>query len=1011
MSHVPDVPVEFPGVRQKPDATGPRRYWKSLDELADAPAFLDFLHREFPEQASMLEDPKGRREFLTLMGASLALAGLTACTKQPAEKILPYVRQPEPLVPGRPLFFATAAGHDGYARGILVESHEGRPTKVEGNPDHPASLGGSDVFGQAHVLGLYDPDRSKTVLYVGEDRTWGDFRAALREALDKQKAKRGAGLRFLTGRVTSPTFAAQMADVLAAFPAAKWVSWEPAGRDNSRAGAVLAFGEPVEPQYRFDRADVVLSLEADFVSSHPASLRLVRELASRRKPSGETPGMSRLYVVEGSPTSTGASADHRLALRSSEIEGFARAVAAGLGVAAEGGVDDTWVAPIVGDLKRAGAKALVIAGESQPPAVHALAHAMNEALGAVGTTVAYTAPAEAVPVGETAALAALVGEMKAGAVEVLVVLGANPAYAAPADLEFAKALDRVPLRIHHGLYLDETAERCHWHLPASHGLESWGDLRAADGTVSIVQPLIAPLYNTLSEIEVLVAFGEGEPKAYDVVRAHWETQLGSVDFEKRWNRALHDGVVAGTAFEPKAVRVAPGGWAKAPKAVPAAGLEVAFRTDPAVYDGRFANLGWLQELPRPLSKITWDNVALVSPKTAAALGGVKTEQTASGHFTEVAELKLGGRSVKAPLWVLPGHADGAVTVHLGFGRRRAGQVGTGVGFDAYALRTSGAPWAAGGLEVVKTGETARVACTQDHWTMEATAHEQARARHIVRAVTLAALAKDPEAVQEMAEPLKPGLSMYPEHKYEGHAWGMAVDMSACVGCNACVTACQSENNIPVVGKDQVGRGREMHWIRVDRYYQGAPESPETYHQPVLCMHCENAPCEVVCPVAATVHSEEGLNDMVYNRCVGTRYCSNNCPYKVRRFNFLLYQDWTTPTFKMMRNPEVTVRSRGVMEKCTYCVQRISRARIDAKNQGREMKDGDVVTACEAACPAQAIVFGDVNDPASRVSKLKASERSYGLLTELQTKPRTTYLAAVRNPNPEIPGGAGEAHHG
>ena len=404
-------------------------------------------------------------------------------------------------------------------------------------------------------------------------------------------------------------------------------------------------------------------------------------------------------------------------------------------------------------------------------------------------------------------------------------------------------------------------------------------------------------------------------------------------------------------------------------------------------------------------------MALVSPKTAAALGGVKTEQTASGHFTDVAELKLGGRSVKAPLWVLPGHADGAVTVHLGYGRTRAGQVGTGVGFDAYALRTSDAPWTAAGLEVVKTGETARIACTQDHWTMDATAHEQAQERHIVRAVTLAELAKDPEAVQKMAEPLKPGLSMYPPHKYEGHAWGMAVDMSACVGCNACVTACQSENNIPVVGKDQVGRGREMHWIRVDRYYEGPPESPETFHQPVLCMHCENAPCEVVCPVAATVHSDEGLNDMVYNRCVGTRYCSNNCPYKVRRFNFLLYQDWDTPTFKMMRNPEVTVRSRGVMEKCTYCVQRISRARIDAKNQGRDMKDGDVVTACQAACPAQAIVFGDVNDPASRVSKLKASERNYGLLTELKTKPRTSYLAAVRNPNPEIPGAAGEASHG
>ena len=1007
--HADAIPVDLQGVRRTPDATGPRRYWKSLDELADAPAFLEFLHREFPEQASMFEDPKGRREFMTLMGASLALAGLTACTKQPVEKILPYVRQPEQLVPGRPLFFATAAGHDGYARGILVESHEGRPTKVEGNPEHPASLGGSDAFGQAHVLGLYDPDRSKTVLYIGEDRTWGEFRAALREALEKQKAKGGAGLRFLTGRVTSPTLAAQVDGVLAALPQAKWVSWEPAGRDHARAGAVLAFGEPVEPQYRFDQADVVLSLEADFVSSHPASLRLVREFASRRKVDAAKPEMNRLYVVEGSPTPSGASADHRLALRSSEIEGFARAVAAGVGVAVEGAVDHAWVAPIAKDLKRAGARALVIAGESQPPAVHALAHAVNEALGAVGTTVTYTAPAEARPVGETAALSSLVAEMQSGAVEVLVILGSNPVYAAPADLDFAKALDRVPLRIHHGLHLDETAERCHWHLPASHALESWGDLRAACGTASIVQPLIAPLYNTLSEIEVLAAFGEGEPKGYDVVRAHWEAQLGSEGFETRWNRALHDGVVAGTAFETKAVKVVPGEWAKAEKAAPAAGLEVAFRTDPGVFDGRFANLGWLQELPRPLTKITWDNVALVSPKTAAALGGVKTEQTASGHHTEVAELRLGGRSVKAPLWVLPGHADGAVTVHLGLGRRRAGRVGTGVGFDAYALRTSQAPWSAGGLEVVKTGETARIACTQDHWTMEATPHEQAHERHLVRSVTLADLARDPHAVQKMGHDPAPGLSLFPDHPYEGRAWGMTIDMSACVGCNACVTACQSENNIPVVGKDQVGRGREMQWIRVDRYYEGPPESPQTFHQPVLCMHCEKAPCEVVCPVAATVHSEEGLNDMVYNRCVGTRYCSNNCPYKVRRFNFFLYQDWETPTFKMMRNPEVTVRSRGVMEKCTYCVQRISRARIDAKNQGREMKDGDVVTACEAACPAQAIVFGDVNDPGSRVSRLKASERNYGLLTELQTRPRTTYLAAVRNPNPEIGGGEGTGH--
>jgi MoCo/4Fe-4S cofactor protein with predicted Tat translocation signal len=1010
--HVPTVPVTLQGVRRKPDGAPPRRYWKSLDELAQTPGFLEFLHREFPEQASQLEDPKGRREFMALMGASLALAGLTACTKQPAEKILPYVRQPEQLVPGRPLFFATAASHDGYARGVLVESHEGRPTKIEGNPDHPESLGGSDIFGQAHVLGLYDPDRSKTVLYVGEDRTWGDFRAALREALARQKAKGGAGLRFLTGRVTSSTITAQMAGILAEFPQAKWVSWEPAGRDDARAGAVLAFGEPVEPQYRFAQADVVLSLEADFVSSHAASLRLVREFASRRKVSAARPEMNRLYVVEGSPSATGASADHHLALRSSEIEGFARAVAAGVGLPVEGGVDHAWVAPIAKDLKRAGAKALVLAGESQPPAVHALAHAMNEALGAVGTTVTYTAPAEAAPVAETAAFEALVGEMLAGGVELLVVLGSNPVYAAPADLEFAKALDRVTLRIHHGLYLDETAERCHWHLPASHGLESWGDLRAADGTASIVQPLVAPLYNTLSEIEILAAFGEGEPKGYDVLRGHWEEQLGSADFEKRWNRALHDGVVAGTAFAPKAVKVVPGEWTKPGKKPVANGLEIVFRTDPGVFDGRFANLGWLQELPKPLTKLTWGNAAILSPATAARLGGFRIVERGRGHETEVVELRYGGRSVKAPVWILPGHPDDAVTVHLGHGRPRAGRVGTGVGFDAFALRTSDAPWFGGGLEVTRTGETEVVACTQDHWTMEQPEHQAAHERHLVRAVTLAELAENPHAVQEMGHEEKPGLSMYPPYKYDGHAWGMAIDMSACVGCNACVTACQSENNIPVVGKEQVARGREMHWIRVDRYYEGPSESPETYHQPVLCMHCEQAPCEVVCPVAATQHSEEGLNDMVYNRCVGTRYCSNNCPYKVRRFNFLLYQDWDTPTFKMMRNPDVTVRSRGVMEKCTYCVQRISRSRIDARNQGRELRDGDVVTACEAACPAQAIVFGDVNDPQSRVSKLKASERSFGLLTELQTRPRTTYLAAVRNPNPEIAGAMGsEAHHG
>jgi MoCo/4Fe-4S cofactor protein with predicted Tat translocation signal len=1002
--------IPLQDVRRRAGANARQRYWRSLDELAETPAFREFLHREFPEQASVFEDPKGRREFLTLMGASLALAGLTACTKQPPERILPYVRQPEGLTLGRPLFFATASSHDGYARGILVESHEGRPTKIEGNPEHPTSLGATDVFMQAHVLGLYDPDRSRSVRYLGEERTFADFRTALGEALAEQKRKHGAGLRFLTGRTTSPTFIAQMGAILAELPEARWTSYEPASRDNTRKGAVLAFGEPLEPHYRLDRADVILSLEADFVTGYPAGLRLQRESASRRRPNpagtcpGGPPGMSRLYVVEGSPSPTGASADHRLALRSSEIEGFARAVAAGLGLAVEGGVAHPWVAPLVKDLKLGGARAVVLAGETQPPAVHAIAHAMNEALGAAGSTVVYAPPAEASPGAETASLVSLVSEMQDGRVDVLVVLGVNPVYATPADLRFAEALDKVPLRVHHGLYLDETAERCHWHLPASHPLESWADARAVDGTVSLVQPLIAPLYDTQSDLEVLAAFASGPaPEPYDMLRAHWQAQAREGDFEQRWSRALHDGVVAGTAFAPTTARAALSGpWVQAPKPPAAPGLELAFRMDPCVFDGRFANLGWLQELPRPFSKITWDNAALMSARTAESLGGIRTEEHGRGHTTDVVELRLGGRSVKAPAWVLPGHPDGAVTVHLGQGRTRAGRVGTGVGFDAYQLRTSDAPWTAAGLEVVKTGESVLVACTQDHWTMMQPEAAAADDRHVVRSVTLAELASDPEAVRKLSEDPPPGLSLYPEQTYEGHAWGMSIDMSACTGCNACVVACQSENNIPVVGKEQVGRGREMHWIRVDRYFEGPLESPQVVHQPVPCMHCEKAPCEVVCPVGATVHDQDGLNVMVYNRCVGTRYCSNNCPYKVRRFNFLLYQDWTTPSYELMRNPEVTVRSRGVMEKCTYCLQRIVRVRIDAKNEDRPIRDGEIVTACEAACPSRAIVFGDLNDEASRVARLRAGPRSYGLLTELQTRPRTTYLARVRNPNPEIP---------
>jgi molybdopterin-containing oxidoreductase family iron-sulfur binding subunit len=549
-----------------------------------------------------------------------------------------------------------------------------------------------------------------------------------------------------------------------------------------------------------------------------------------------------------------------------------------------------------------------------------------------------------------------------------------------------------------GLYEDETAARCHWHVPAAHPLEAWSDARAADGTVTILQPLLAPLYGGKSELELMAALVARERTGYELVKEHWQGQDTSPDFEKRWSRWLHDGVVPGTALPERAVSLTLGDWAKAAGTAGGGGLELIFRPDPSLHDGRYANNGWLQELSKPLTKLTWDNAAILSPSTARQLGLRSPQETPQGSLTEIVELRLRGRSVRAAAWIQPGHPDGAVTVHLGHGRSRAGRVGNGTGFDAYALRTSEAPWFASGLEVVKTALTTKLACTQNHWSMEG--------RHPVRAVTASELAADPHAIQGLGHDPKPETSFYEgSHSYEGrNAWGMAVDLNSCVGCNACVVACQSENNIPVVGKDQVGRGREMAWIRVDRYYEGSPEDAglETFHQPVLCMHCENAPCEVVCPVAATVHSEDGLNDMVYNRCVGTRYCSNNCPYKVRRFNFYLYQDWTTPTYKMMRNPDVTVRSRGVMEKCTYCVQRIAEKRIAAKNEGRELGDGEIQTACQQACPAEAIVFGDINDRASKVARWKASPRNYGLLTEYQTRPRTTYLGAVRNPNPEMP---------
>jgi MoCo/4Fe-4S cofactor protein with predicted Tat translocation signal len=975
-----------------------REYWRSLEHLAAKPEFEELLEREFPRQAigwSEDEDrAQGRRNFLKLMGASLALGGLAACTRQPTEHIMPYIRQPEELIPGKPLFFATATTLNGVAHGVLAESHEGRPTKIEGNPEHPATLGACDSFSQASVLGLYDPDRAATVTQGGEIRSWAGFFDALREALAQQKLKNGGGIRILTETVTSPTMASQFAAVMKLYPGAKWHQWEPAGPHTARAGARQAFGQPLNTYYDLSNAKVVVSLDSDFLASGPASLRYARQFSARRRVTDAQPEMNRLYVVEPMPTPTGAKADHRLALRAADIEEFAWALATGLGVAkgpkqGENGDIYKWIGAIARDLQHNKGAGLVIAGEQQPPLVHALAHVMNADMGNVGKTVFYTDPIEANPVDQLASLQDLVKDLNGGAVDLLLILGGNPAFNAPVDFGMASAIQKAGLSAHLSLHEDETSVVCHWRLPEAHYLESWGDARTFDGTASIQQPLIQPLYEGRAGIQVLQMLTETpELGSHEIVKAYWAGKHPGADFETWWRRAVHDGVITGTALSAKTPAIQGGAIAERPKPNHLGGkLEAIFRPDPTIYDGRFANNGWLQELPKPITKLTWDNAAIISPATAHRF-----------HLEtgDMLRLTYQGRTLHAPAWVQPGHIDGAVTLHLGYGRTRSGRVGTGMGFNPYGLRTSQALWNDNGLEIAKIPGEYPFATTQNDHILDTR-------RHIVQSATLEEYKKDPRSAIEGVETPAPGLTIYPAWQYPGYAWGMAIDLNSCTGCSACVTACVAENNIAVIGKDQVRRGRAMHWIRVDTYYNGPVTHPDIYNQPVPCMQCEDAPCELVCPVQATNHSSEGLNDMVYNRCVGTRYCSNNCPYKVRRFNFYLFSDFETPSLKLLHNPDVTVRSRGVMEKCTYCVQRINYAKIEAEKQDRKVREGDIQTACQASCPTEAIVFGNVNDPNSRVSKMKAEKRNYSLLADLNTRPRTTYLATLRNPNPEIEG--------
>jgi molybdopterin-containing oxidoreductase family iron-sulfur binding subunit len=1036
-----------------------RDYWRSLAQIEQSPEFRAALEREFPEGASELPEGITRRDMMMLVGASLSLAGLAGC-RRPVEEIVPFVTPPEESVPGVPRFYATTMPFGRSAYGVIVESHEGRPTKIEGNPAHPSTLGGSSSRVQASVLGLYDPDRSQAVRLKGEAKSWSDFVMAWGE-LSKAHATDGAGLAVLSESFASPTLARLASEFRARYPKAMWATYDAVSDENRLVGLRSAMGRDVDLMLRFDRASVILCLDADPLLTDAEMIRHARGFAAgRQAPSTSAgQGMNRLYAVEGVYSLTGAMADHRLRLQSGKIAPFLAALAARLGApgaanvpGAVEGVDSRWIDALAKDLQANRGKGLIVAGDRQPPAVHAAVCALNSHLGNTGQTVSYYETRDAA-LPSTSALASLISAMNAGTVQTLVVLGGNPVFDAPADLGFAAAMAKVPHSIVLGHSVDETSSRAEWHIPRAHFLESWGDARAIGGTVSVVQPLILPLFGGRTAIEVLgLMVGGKERPGYDILRETWKPIVGEGEFDKKWNRVLHDGLLAGSELPEVAPPAAAqsfaalgqligGGAAASQQAGSQSSMEVVFLPSPSLYDGRFANDGWLQELPDPITKLTWDNPALVSPKTAETLA------VANG---DVIRVDYAERSLELPVWILPGMADAVVALTLGYGRQRAGRIGSGVGFDTFTIRSSKAAGFDSGVSLSKVGRTYRLSTTQNHGSMEgrplvrestltelqsqSSAH--APSGHAPTSAEASGSAKAPASAKATADKTAdkpaegghaaesegaprggkpsafgvypeetPRFSLWKEHSYDqGYQWGMTIDLNTCIGCNACVTACQSENNVPVVGKTQVANGREMHWIRVDRYFSGEPSgSPEVVFQPIPCMQCEDAPCEQVCPVAATVHDAQGLNVMVYNRCIGTRYCSNNCPYKVRRFNFFNFTKDTPDILKLAMNPDVTVRARGVMEKCTYCTQRINRAKIDAKLAGREIRDGDVKTACQQACPTSAIEFGNLRDASSRVVKAKADPRNYALLEELNTKPRTTYLAKVRNPNPELEG--------
>jgi MoCo/4Fe-4S cofactor protein with predicted Tat translocation signal len=992
-----------------------KAYWLSLRDRNDTPEYRALVEREFPEGTLELASSMNRRSFLTLMGASMALAGLTSC-RRPVEEIVPYVSKPEEITPGNALQYATSMPLGTEIHSLLVQAREGRPVKIMGNPLDARTGSASTAWAGASILGLYDPDRSQTALAGTAESNVQTFVGAWTPLHAKYQANGGAGLGLLCQPFASPTLLRQLDAFRAAFPAATVATWDPVSDRAQLEGHGAVFGRPLRAIYDFSQADVVVALDADLFGTEYGAFENARGFAARRRV--EKPGdtMNRLYVVEPSLSQTAALADHRLRLHAGGIPAFTAILLMNVladarlpipasilaAVPADPPKDAEWIAAVAADLIKHRGRSIVAAGRGQHPAVHALVALINSVLGNTGQTVRYAAQPFASE-SDPESLATLTMLMRASKIETLVILGGNPVFDAPADLEFATALANVGTSVHVGLHRDETANACTWHVPLRHYLEAWGDVSSMHGHVGVIQPLIEPLYaDGVSDVEMLALIAGGKlEKGYDIVKATWQ-QLSPGLSERAWRGILHDGLlpreIALEAPVPAADAVAAlmSRTLFAPPALSAANMELTFRLSPGVHDGRYANNGWLQEFPDPVTKLTWDNAALMSRRTASELG------LKDG---DLVRLTCAGRETPMPVWTMPGQADYCVTVALGYGRKHAGRVGTGVGFNTYRLRRSDALYHSTQLTVGPAFAVHKLACVQDHHGLdvEKMAREgiQERLPQLYREATLGEYGKKPTFAKERVE--MPELrSMWDDHGYkDGHQWGMSIDLNACIGCGACTIACQSENNIPVVGKKMVLNGREMHWIRIDRYFTGDEDDPGVRVMPLACHHCEMAPCEQVCPVAATSHDAEGLNVMTYNRCIGTRYCSNNCPYKVRRFNFHNYTGDIPETVQMAQNPDVTVRFRGVMEKCTYCTQRITRGKTAAKVEGRALKDGDIATACEQSCPTQAIVFGDLNDPASRVSQEKTRDRDYALLGEFNLRPRTTFLARLRNPNPML----------